>query len=223
MRIEHLALKTSRLEEQRHFYGEILGMEIREVSLTSFEVQLELSVLRFTQSAQATPYHIAFHIGASQQHKALDWLKQRVDILQDQEKEIIDFSSWNAKSIYFYDPDKNVLEFISRRHLYPTKEDAFAGRSVLGISEIGLATDNVLESYTFLNKEFDLVKFTGDYDTFCATGDDHGLFIIADTTKKTWFPSADQVIPADFDIRFTTSQLRARFQYEAGTLQRLKL
>lgn len=223
MRIEYLELKTSQLEKQRHFYGEILGMESRELSATSFEVRLEFSVLRFTKNTRSIPYHIAFHIGACQEQKALAWLKQRVSILRDGAQEIIDFSSWNAKSLYFYDADQNILEFISRRHLHPTQEKEFGGRSVLGISEIGLATDNVLQSYTYLNEQFGLDKFTGDYQTFCATGDDQGLFIIADINKKTWFPSGNKVVPADFVIRIATSELTAALQYEAGTLRRLNL
>lgn len=223
MRIEHLELKTTSLEKQRYFYGEILGLQTKELSATSFEVKFEFSVLRFTQSDHSTCYHIAFHIGSYQEHKALYWLKKRVSILQDQGKEIVDFSSWNAKSLYFYDPDQNVLEFISRDYLYPAREEEFTARSVLGISEIGLATDNVLESFIFLNKEFNLVKFTGDYDTFCATGDDHGLFIIADTNKKTWFPSGDKVFPADFIIQISTTQLRGKLEYRDGNLRRLEV
>ena len=195
-------------------------MEIHNSSIKSFEVRAGFSVLKFRSDPVATPYHIAFHIGAHQEKKALQWLKDRVEILKNEEEEIIDFSSWNAKSIYFHDPDKNVIEFISRGHLYQSKLEKFSQENIVGISEIGLATDDVLQNYTYLNQQLSLTKFTGDYHTFCATGDDEGLFIIVDYMKKTWFPADDQAFPSPFSIRLSGKHGRSSLVYEEGVLRR---
>lgn len=220
MKIQFLEIKTSRLDQQSHFYGKVLGLEILRKTGSSFEVRVGFSVLKFKQDPFSTPYHIAFHIGAHQEHTALVWLKERVGILKNEEEEIIDFSSWNAKSVYFYDPDKNIMEFISRGHLYPTHSKEFTNRDIIGISEIGLATDDVLQCYTYLNQEIGLTKYTGDYETFCATGDDEGLFIIANYVKKTWFPADDQPFPSPFSITLANNEGTTDLLYEEGVLRR---
>lgn len=185
MWIEKLKIFTSDPEKQLQFYRDVLELDISNFTEDSFEVKTGFSTLIFQKNKNSTPYHIAFHIPALQEKQALEWLKPKMEILKDWKDEIIDFSSWKAKSIYFYDADKNVLEFISRKALFPSKNGIFSAKNILGISEIGSATNNVLQKFDFLNKHFSLKKFTGNYETFCATGDDEGLFIVVDKNRKT--------------------------------------
>jgi catechol-2,3-dioxygenase len=221
MRIEQLQVFTGNLPEQKDFYENILQLPLKNVSETSFQVQVGYSVLEFQQKESATPYHIALHIPALQEKKALEWLKKRVYILKDGEAEIVDFPAWKAKSIYFYDADKNIVEFISRRHCFPPESDKFSEKNIVGISEIGLATSDVKSAFDFLNQHFSLEKFTGDYEHFCATGDDEGLFIVINKKQKDWFPSNDKAFASDFKISFSTASGKAEMAYKNERLQLL--
>lgn len=220
MKINFLKIYTTNLEQQLEFYRNVLLLPVERISEDLIEVGVGYSTLQIQEKSAATPYHIAFHIFARQEEQALEWLKARVAILKNGEEEIVDFSNWKAKSIYFYDADKNVLEFISRRHLFPQKTQEFSEKSITGISEIGLACSNVKKAFDFLNWQFSLEKFTGDYERFCAIGNDDGLFIAIDKNKKDWFPSSDKAFSSDFEIRFSTGSKTGNLSY---TNERLEL
>lgn len=220
MKINYLRVHTSNLDEQMAFYGEVLRFSILKKTAHTFQLKIGCSVLEFQQSEKTNPYHIAFHIGANQEKEALKWLKKRVEILEDQGKPIIDFPAWNAKSIYFYDRDRNIIEFISRKHLYPITEP-FSENSIIGIAEIGLATKDVAENYRFLNQYFKLGIYFGTPEIFCAIGDENGLFIAVDEKQKTWFPTNDVALPANFDLKFEHSGKIMEVNYTNGKLDLL--
>ena len=171
MKIERLEIKSRNLKEQQMFYSKTLGLKTYKGAGNSFEVETGTSVLKFIEDINATPYHIAFHIPPAQEKTALAWLKHKVEIQKNGQEEIIDFSAWNAMSLYFYDVDKNILEFISRRDLYPRGADGFTEKSILAIAEIGLATNDIPEKFRILNQTCDLKKFDGNFENFCAIAD----------------------------------------------------
>lgn len=220
MRIEFLKLYTPNVRAQFGFYSEVLGLPVEKLSEEKFRVKAGFSILEFEEDKNATPYHIAFHIPAHQEGKALQWLKERVKTLPDDGKEIIDFPAWQARSVYFYDEDSNILEFISRRHMYESASEEFSSANIKGISEIGLATSNVEEQFNFMNSEFGLTKFTGDYEHFCATGDDEGLFIIINKEQKEWIPVGDKAYPSPFEIKISLQNaiFGASFKHERLSL-----
>ena len=116
MKIKELVLFTGNIDKQRDFYSGTLELkEIKSVSCDEVSYKIGDSVLKFIQKNQATPYHFAINIYSNKEQEALLWLKERVLILKDGEYEIQNFESWNAKAIYFYDEDKNIVEFIARK------------------------------------------------------------------------------------------------------------
>ncbi|WP_029037440.1 VOC family protein [Salinimicrobium xinjiangense] len=203
MRIDFLKIFTPNPDSQLRFYEEVLELPVKKLSEDVFKVEIGYSTLEFVKDEDAKPYHIAFHIPPHQEKEALVWLEERLEILPDAHEKIIDFPAWQAKSLYFYDRDNNILEFISRSHLFETSSEEFSAESILGISEIGLATSNVEENFNFLNTNFGLTKFSGDYERFCATGDDEGLFIIIDKDQKDWIPTGDKAFAAPFEIKIS--------------------
>lgn len=203
MKIEKLEIFTRRVQEQLKFYRDVLELEIQEHNEKSFEVVAGYSVLRFIEKENAAPYHIAFHIPDKQEEEALTWLKERVSILKHNSDEIIDFSNWSAKSMYFYDADKNIMEFISRANLNKPKSAIFSEESIVGIAEIGLATKDIKEKFHFLQKNCELEIFDGSFDKFCAIGDDHGLLITINKDLKDWFPTNDTAFVSDFKLSFS--------------------
>jgi len=117
------------------------------------------------------------------------------------EKEIIDFSNWNAKAIYFYDLDKNIVEFIARKSLRLNSSSKFSSNSILNISEIGLVTNEIQNTFHRLNKIQNIEVFSGDFERFCALGDDNGLFIMVNDNLKKWFPTGDLIQQSDFKMK----------------------
>lgn len=203
MKIEKLEIATADIEKQLHFYRDLLSLEIRDQKEGSFETVMGFSILRFREDKNFTPYHIALHIPDNQEGKALAWLKSRVSILKSNQDEIVDFSAWDAKSVYFYDEDKNIMEFIARRDFNKPSSEVFTENSLLGIAEIGMATNNIEEKFNFLHRQCALEVFDGNFEKFCAIGDHQGLFITIDKNLKDWFPIGDKAFISDFRIKFS--------------------
>lgn len=218
MEIEKLEIKTPNLKAQKEFYGITLSLEIQNENANSFEVIIGSSVLKLAEDNTATPYHIAFHIPPEGINEALNWIKERMEIQKNGNDEIVDFSAWNAESLYFYDADKNILEFISRSHLYPKANQDFSEKSILGIAEIGLVTNNIKQNFKALNETIGLEKYDGNFDNFCAIGDDKGLIIIIDKNKKDWFPTNDKAFVSDFSMTISHNDQSYNLNFEKDQL-----
>ena len=202
MKIEYLQLYTSQLQKQLQFYRDVLGFSLAENVEDSFIIKIGFTEVCFQYKKEAKLNHIAFHIPANQENLALHWLKERVYIEKDGTEEIIDFKNWEAKSVYFKDADDNILEFISRSHLYPSQKNSFGVNSILGVAEVGLAVEIIEPYYYYLRDHFNLAIFDGNLDRFCAIGDEEGLLICIDKNKKEWFPTNQTAFEANFKIKF---------------------
>ncbi|MBK5209464.1 MAG: VOC family protein [Flavobacteriaceae bacterium] len=201
MKIEELILFTNNLEQQVDFYATVLEFQIINSTPESCSFKIGQSTLVFQYKKDTVPYHFAFNIPSNKEDEALKWLKERVEILPFDENEIIDFSSWNAKSIYFYDADKNIVEFIARKNLNINFTEKFSSKSILNISEIGVATMQIPALFKRLNQILGIDVFSGDFERFCAVGDENGLFIIVHKQLKKWFPTGDKIYDSDFIIK----------------------
>lgn len=220
MQIVRLEIGCKNTLKQQMFYSNVLGLDIFNQTENSFELHLGYSNLYFQEKEDFTPYHIAFHIPDNSEEDALNWLKDRLTVLNFEAKEIIDFPAWNAKSIYFYDIDKNIMEFISRRGRNGDSFVNFSKESILGISEMGLATSDIEKQYRYLNSECELSIYDGNFDKFCAIGDDEGLFITINSNKKAWFPTGDVAYNSEFKIQFIEDKLEYWLQYRNNSLNR---
>jgi catechol 2,3-dioxygenase-like lactoylglutathione lyase family enzyme len=216
MKIEELILDTGNLTEQISFYQDTLNFKLikRTESYASF--QIGESILTFVSKDKALPYHFAFNIPSNNEKEALQWLKNRVEIIPYKNDEIIDFVNWEAKAIYFYDRDHNIVEFIARRVVNNENLSEFNSKSVLNISEIGIGTYNIKQIYQELNNMKPISIFDGSFEKFCALGNNEGLFIVVDLLKKDWFPAGDKIHISDFTVNGDYS-----FEYRDGKLKEL--
>lgn len=221
MHIKTLILYTPDVERQIQFYSQVLGLTPKESTRESVSFQIGESLLVFKYKHEATPYHFAINIPAYQDKEALAWLKNRVDILKDGNNEIQDFTSWNAKAIYFYDADKNIVEFISRNNLKQVSDLPFNQESLIEISEIGLPTQSIEKEYRLLNKMFGVEVYDGSFHRFCAIGDEHGLFICIDEDRK-WFPVKDRAYYSDFIVDVEFNKKRLAIEYKDGKFNPLE-
>ncbi|WP_353779356.1 VOC family protein [Winogradskyella sp. 3972H.M.0a.05] len=201
MRIEEVTLFTNNIKAQKHFYAEVLGLEqlVDEPHMIAFKIGE--SVLSFQYKSSFKPSHLAFNIPSYQEEEALKWLEQRVEILDFEGQKISDFVNWNAKAMYFYDSDNNILEFIARRNLNIENDVEFSSSSLVSISEMAIATNDIESLYQQINRIQSIPIFYGDFDRFCAVGNDEGLFILIDKAKKTWYPTLEEAFTSDFIIK----------------------
>lgn len=192
MKIREIILHTHLINELKEFYTKTLELTLLKETGTGFTVRTGSSELSFekSQSEDKPFYHFAFNIPENQLKNAKEWLTGKANhiklITLDGEDEF-NFESWNAHSIYFYDPAGNILEFIARHRLENKTENEFTSESILSISEIGIPVLQVKKFIDKLTKIFPLPLFSGDMTSLTALGDNNGLLIIVPKGRK-WYP-----------------------------------
>ena len=201
MKIKELTLFTQNLKSQIEFYSKGLEFEMINCDDASCSFNTGNSILTFKVQKGCKPYHFAFNIPSNKEDEALGWLKERVQLLSFEEKELMNFESWNAKAMYFYDPDMNIVEFIARKNLNINSNNTFSPKSILNISAMALASTNIKETIAILNSMSPIKKYSGDFERFCAIGNEDGLFILANPLLKKWFPTDDEIEQSDFKIK----------------------
>lgn len=203
MKILKLTVYSNKIKSQLRFYRDDLGFEVLNYEEKSFEIKAGYSILKFEYRENPTPYHIAFHIPDNQEKDALQWLENETAVLKNNTDKIIDFSNWHAKSVYFYDEDENIIEFISRTDFSTPESALFSADSIVGLAEIGLGTENVSAKFDQLQEGCGLKKFDGDFKRFCAVGEPSGLIITINKNKKDWFPTNDKAYSSPFELEFS--------------------
>lgn len=200
MEFREIKLQAKALSDLYHFYKEILELTISDLSNSHFIIQTRDTRLIFeeTNNTSADPfYHFAFNIPSNKILEAYEWLKKRTALLWigDYKSYMADFKNWNAKSIYFLDPAGNIAEFIARTDLNDVVDEPFSSSHVRNVSEIGLVfpEQSFKQSIENLLKDYQLTYFAKQppLESFCAIGDDKGLFIIV-PENRSWYPCKDK-------------------------------
>ncbi len=201
MIIKEITLFSNNIQEQKQFYKTVLGFEMVEDFSERIVFKLGNSVLVFQYKEDVKPSHLAFNIPSNAINDALIWLKQKTEVITYNNEYVSDFSNWKAKAIYFYDADKNIMEFIARERMDIESDVAFSSHSILSISEMAIATNDIETVYHQINKMKPIPIFDGDFERFCALGNDEGLFILVNKKLKKWYPTNDEALTSDFIIK----------------------
>ena len=197
MKILELTLLTYDLDETIVFYTEILGFTLLWSDMSSASFKAGSTKLTFIQTHKEGPlYHFTFNIPDNKLYEALAFIGKKAVVLAiEGNSKFADFTDWNARSVYFNDNNRNILEFIARFDLNDQSNDSFDAAQIRCISEIGIVTDNVPEECERLiaGKGLDYFSKQTPREDFTALGDDHGLILL--TQKgRLWFPTN---IPAE--------------------------
>jgi hypothetical protein len=191
MEIQELTLLTNNLTETKEFYDQIMGFDKLKETETSISFTIGTSKLIFELSKEISnpKYHFAFNIPSNKIDDAVNWTLERTLLITTDNAFITNFDSWNAKSIYFFDFNRNVLEFICRNDLNNQTDKPFSVESILSISEIGLVNDQPLK----IGKEI-IERIKTEFfakgpvrEDFAAVGNDNGLFVISNPYRN-WYP-----------------------------------
>ncbi|GAB4032012.1 VOC family protein [Spirosoma jeollabukense] len=190
MKILDLELYCTNLETTHFFYVRRLGLPLLTLSATQLTVLVGYTRLTFRKIEEpVAPYHLAINVPRG----SLDVLMYYYDLdylsTQASGQTIAYFPNWRAKACYFYDPAGNLLEFIARTDLNLDNPNLTLGDMFQGISEVGLATEDVPCTAEQLHRRFNVAQFgrTIPQPDFNALGDDNGLFILAKVGRPWLF------------------------------------
>ena len=192
MEILSVELLTKDLQGTEAFYAQQLGFEIVDRQATAVTFKAGLTLLTFILGDEAEPvYHFAFNIPCNQLEQAYQWIEERAAIMDvTPDNKIADFVNWNARSFYFYDNNGNILELIARFDLKNESSHEFCSDSILCISEIGVAVDDVKIAVDELIETLGLPVYEKQprLENFTALGDHDGLLIIS-SANRHWYPT----------------------------------
>ena len=196
MQIHELTLATKDLPGQRGFWGQTLGLPVRDLGEVAIEVSLRASTIRFEQSAVDDPrYHFAINVPRGSIHEAASWIQERHELLafhgdpDVEEGETIVHTDRGASALYFLDGGGNVAELIANDHLDNDSDAPFGPDSLLEIAEIGVATADTTSTSAAIQDALSAEILWGGREGWLLTaiGDDHGVVIVA-PTGRGWIP-----------------------------------
>ncbi|TQR20128.1 glyoxalase [Psychrobacillus vulpis] len=138
-----VTLYTNKLKQLKGFYGNVLGLNMLEVSKDYFTVAIGSTSLTFRESVRSAFYHFAINIPGNQFTLAKHWAMERVTLNREDGLNEVYYPRFEADSFYFEDPAGNIVEMIARRNV--DKWSDFSMDSLLNLSEIGVTTPHVVE------------------------------------------------------------------------------
>jgi hypothetical protein len=214
MLIKRLELLTLDLIAQRDFYSTVLELPAHLES-DSLLVKAGRTDLFFRQSLPdwEGAYHFCFNIPENQFVYAKAWLSARIPLVRDDKgNDEFHSNSWNASSLYFKDAAGNILEFIARHDQQNAVHAPFGSEQILQISEIGLASQDVIAFAKELCETLGVSVYKQEPKTdFTPIGDEDGLLILP-IENRIWYPNTG--IPArmlsvkvDLDVDGKESQI----------------
>ena len=210
MDILEIEILTDNLDETEKFYSKLLGLQTKNKDQNSISFLAGQSTLTFIKSHKLNPkYHFAFNIPHNKLDEAIIWTSAKLDLIKIADNGIVtNFESWNAKAIYFFDNNGNILEFIARFDLNNDSDKPFCISSIQSISEIGIVADAPIKLADKLVEKNNLYFFAkgSKSEKFVALGNDNGLFIIVETNRK-WYPTEQQAEKHYTKIKITTDGL----------------
>jgi catechol 2,3-dioxygenase-like lactoylglutathione lyase family enzyme len=197
VRILGLTLASRDPAAQSAFWGERLGMPVRERPGGACEVSLQASTIRFEQARPGVDprYHFAINVPRVSITAAAAWIEERHELLafhgdpdEDEGATVVHFER-GASALYFLDGGGNVVELIDNNHLTNDSDAPFGPESLLEVAEIGLATTDTNATRAVIQEVLSAGVLWGGEDgsLLTAIGDDRGVVIVA-PTGRGWIP-----------------------------------
>ena len=205
MFINRLELPALDLIAQRDYYANVLELPVH-LEGDSLLVKAGKTDLIFTQAPPQWEgaYHFCFNIPENQFPYAKAWLSARIPLVKDDKSnDEFNSQSWNSTSLYFKDAAGNILEFITRHRQQNSVNSPFNSGQILQVSEIGLASQDVISFAKELCAKLGVSVYEQDFnDTFTPIGDEDGLFILP-VEGRIWYPNTGipaKMLPIKVDV-----------------------
>ncbi|HYF29997.1 MAG TPA: VOC family protein [Chitinophagaceae bacterium] len=189
--IKALLLQTAApLDAMRNFYEKTIGLQVLSQTADQLVVMGGTTSITFSyvKNKNSRPfYHFAFNIPENKIYKAFEWQKKRTPLInprpnntRDPMKEVVDFSHWNAHSIFFLDPAGNLVEYIARHDLNNATTGDFSPKDILYVSEIAFIVSEVETAGNAFLNELNLKQYRPSSPGFWPIGDEYGLLLMID-------------------------------------------
>jgi hypothetical protein len=194
-------ITSASIDAMERFYRDRLALRTERATgrLSVFAGDTRIT---FVENPQALNpfYHFAFNIPENKIVEAREWQLARSPLLPIPDRnramtlppDIVDYSHWNAHSVFFLDPGGNVVEYIARHDLQNATASPFSSRDILGVSEIALIVDDVAATVGRLRGALALEQYRGSSDEFAALGDEQGLVLVMRRGRILNFNPASQ-------------------------------
>ncbi len=213
---------TNDLQGTAEFYSTVLGLPLLKYDKNALIIDAGSSQLLFRSSENLHPvHHFAFNIPCNQIDAALHYLRQKdLGVFVYEGHQIIDFSAWNAKAIYFEDNNGNILELIARFDLNNKSMAPFGPGSFLCLSEIAIVANDVEAQCRDLENTIGLLHYDKQpaHQNFAAMGNAEGLLIIS-SEGRNWFPTEipAQKSPVTITLLQNNRQYSLDFNHDLAT------
>jgi hypothetical protein len=192
MKLLEIEILSNNLINTEKFYSKVFDFELELKSDEILTYKIGQSKLIFKKSKIKNPiYHFAFEIPQNVFEESIKWISNKVTLIKVKDNSVVaEFEDWNAKSIYFFDNNKNILEFITRFDNEKSNEPKFDKNQIINISEIAFVTQNVSSLAKQILKKYNLDYFTKQIQTdiFSVIGGNDGLFILV-AENRNWYPT----------------------------------
>jgi len=185
-----LRLRTHRLDEQRRFYNEVLGLPLKEEAADSFTVVTPGTELTFSRAGAGQGrlfYHFAFDIPGDRLEPARRWLNTSAPPVRAGGRDVLHVPSWDADSIYFHDAEDNLLEFLARRNDAAPAAGSFSPRDILCVSELAIAGKDMEATAADLEADLGLARRPPGLERGLAVGDAHRTLLLIEE-GSVWSP-----------------------------------
>lgn len=225
MEFKQVTLNSQSLEAQKHFYQKVLGFETTEQD-DCLSLQAGSTELVFKQStAPNNCYHFAFLICDAHFDACKKFLKNKgVPLLPNSHTgdEVTYWENETGRSVYFFDGDGNIAEFISRPTLGFETTAPWSINQVLKVNEIGTpVTDPLQTSQQLLETSgLHVPKIYRDSfnERFCWFGDFHATLLIAKQGRH-WFPTAIAARYGDVALHIVEGNRQLSLSFTNGAFQ----
>lgn len=218
MQFEKLIISSRDLKTQQGFYEGLLGFSTLGSDSEKLVINAGATQLVFSSRTTTPVYHFAFLIPTGSLEAAIDFVESKgIELLPLRENKIIHFDS--GRSIYFYDPDGNIAEFIERPGLsYPAK-DTFQISDVIRINEIGHPVLDPLSESNKLISQYGIepINPKAFRKNFCWVGDHEGAIIVVEKDRH-WLPTDIPAVFNDFELEYAENGQRHRLKFESGDI-----
>lgn len=189
MNVREITYRTTCVDDLREFYVGQLELPLVAERDDAFTTRFGRTEVTF-EAAQpgADPfYHYAVRIPNGQMESARDWLADRLDLLEtDEGDEIVEFARTNSESVYFFDPDGNLVEFTVRRDLDDPEPGSFHPESAREVNEVGFPVEDVRAAVERITADTAIDPVVSPSEPIVPTGDIYGMFIVLETGTE-WF------------------------------------
>jgi catechol-2,3-dioxygenase len=196
-------LSAAALAKMKEFYHQSLGLRIVDEQPDRLTIAAGQTPLTFVKAGpdDGKPfYHFAFNIPENKIAAAWRWQKKRTALLpiparlRDPEypDDVVNYSHWNAHSVFFFDPAGNVVEYIARHDLKNAATGEFGSEDILYASEIAWVVDDVAKASAQLKEVVGVEQYRGGSDQFTALGDEHGLLLVMKRGRVISFDAAEK-------------------------------